>query len=170
MELAAREAELARLEENRLQGMEEARLLSQIEAEERAAYQDRRAQAEQTEQVIKDLIAKAEQALAANDLSVAATLGRKAAIGLLNARGAWTREAAQFALAGSGRRRPRVGRHRPRYRTAAGRPSPPCTSPSVAAAGISEAARAALASDAPEAARNFLTTGLTEARRRTLGS
>ncbi|MFC8215783.1 ALF repeat-containing protein, partial [Streptomyces sp. NPDC057296] len=102
VETAAREAELARLEQDRLQGMDEARLLAEIEAEEQAEYEDKRSQEAQTAAALKELIAAAEKALwETGDLALAATLGRKAATGLLEAKGAWTREAAQHALAGT---------------------------------------------------------------------
>ncbi|MFE7415503.1 ALF repeat-containing protein, partial [Streptomyces laurentii] len=102
VEKAARDAEMARLEQDKLQGIEEARLLAQLEAEEQAAYKNKRTQDDQTSQALKDLIASAEKALwQTGDLALAATLGRKAATGLLVAQGAWTRQAAQFALAGS---------------------------------------------------------------------
>ncbi|PPS70839.1 hypothetical protein BZZ08_07205 [Streptomyces sp. MH60] len=101
-EKAAREAELARLEQDKLQGMDEARLLSEIEAQEQAEFDDKRTQEEQTAQALKELIASAEKALfETGDLALAATLGRQAATGLLEAKGAWTRQAAQYALAGS---------------------------------------------------------------------
>ncbi|MFD9486700.1 hypothetical protein ACFWBX_22510, partial [Streptomyces sp. NPDC059991] len=100
VERAAREAELSRLEHEKLQAVDEARLLARLEAEQRAAYEDKRAQDERTNQAVKDVIARAEQALTANDLTQAAVLGRQAALGLLDSTGAWTRQAAQFALAG----------------------------------------------------------------------
>ncbi|MER6926721.1 ALF repeat-containing protein, partial [Streptomyces spiralis] len=56
---------------------------------------------ERTTQATKDLISKAEEALYSGDMSAAATLGRQAAIALMDARGANTRQAAQHALAGS---------------------------------------------------------------------
>ncbi|MER7105410.1 ALF repeat-containing protein, partial [Streptomyces humidus] len=102
VEQAARDAELARLEQDKLQGIDEARLLARIEADEEAAYENKRTQDAQTEQALKDVIAAAEKALwETGDLALAATLGRKAATGLLDAKGAWTRQAAQFALSGS---------------------------------------------------------------------
>ncbi|MGW0538337.1 hypothetical protein [Streptomyces sp. NPDC003032] len=101
VEQKAREAEMASLEEDRKQGLEEAAELARIEEEELADLQNKRTQAEQTSKAIKDLIAGAEAALASNDLEQAAVLGRKAAIGLLDSRGPWTRQAAQFALSGS---------------------------------------------------------------------
>jgi hypothetical protein len=70
---AARDAELARLEQERLQGLDEARLLAEIEAQELAEYANKRAQEAQTDQAIKDLISAAEKALFTDgDLSLAA--------------------------------------------------------------------------------------------------
>ncbi|MEU7405123.1 ALF repeat-containing protein, partial [Streptomyces sp. NPDC044948] len=102
VEQNARDAELARIEQEKLQGIDEARQLAQIEAAERADYEDKRTQDAQTEQALKEVIAAAEKALwETGDLTLAATLGRKAATGLLDSKGPWTRQAAQFALAGS---------------------------------------------------------------------
>ncbi|WP_226962488.1 ALF repeat-containing protein [Streptomyces sp. C8S0] len=101
VEQNARKAEAETLEQDKLQAIEEVRLLAEIETKEMTAYQNKVAQAQQTDQATKDLITKAEQALAANDMELAAAQGRKAAIALLNSRGAWTRQAAQFALSGT---------------------------------------------------------------------
>ncbi|WP_432072057.1 ALF repeat-containing protein [Streptomyces wuyuanensis] len=101
VEQNARRAEAETLEQDKLQAIEEVRLLAEIEAKEMMAYQNKIAQAQQTDQATKDLITKAEQALAANDMEIAAVQGRKAAVALLNSRGAWTRQAAQFALSGT---------------------------------------------------------------------
>ncbi|MDX3524066.1 ALF repeat-containing protein, partial [Streptomyces scabiei] len=101
VEQNARKAEAETLQQDKLQAIEEVRQLAEIEAKELSAYQNKVAQAQQTDQATKDLIAKAEQALAANDMATAAVQGRKAAVALLGSRGAWTRQAAQFALSGS---------------------------------------------------------------------
>src|SRR5206468_2245551 len=70
---AARDAELARLEQERLQGVDEARLLAEIEVQELAEYANKRAQAAQTDQATKDLISAAEKALFTDgDLALAA--------------------------------------------------------------------------------------------------
>ncbi|MFB6811964.1 hypothetical protein ACFCWL_35370, partial [Streptomyces sp. NPDC056387] len=101
VEKNARAAEAAALEADKLQGMKEAAQLAQVDKSERAAALNKRTQAQQTAQATKDLLAKAEQALGHDDLAVAATLGRRAAVALLDSRGTWTRQAARFALAGS---------------------------------------------------------------------
>ncbi|WP_208647980.1 ALF repeat-containing protein [Streptomyces tirandamycinicus] len=101
VEQNARKAEAETLEQDKLQAIDEVRLLAEIETKEMTAYQNKIAQAQQTDQATKDLITKAEQALAANDMGLAAVQGRKAAVALLNSRGAWTRQAAQFALSGT---------------------------------------------------------------------
>ncbi|MGW3071014.1 ALF repeat-containing protein, partial [Streptomyces sp. NPDC001130] len=85
----------------RKQALQEAAELAEIDAAERAAALNKRSQEQQTAQAIKDCITKAEKALASGDLAVAATLGRQAAVGLLASKGAWTRDAARFALSGS---------------------------------------------------------------------
>ncbi|MFE3496376.1 hypothetical protein ACFXOS_25470 [Streptomyces sp. NPDC059175] len=163
VEQAAREAELARLDECKQQGLDEAAELAQIEADERADYENKRAQAEQTGQAIKGLISQAEQALAGNDLALAATLGRKASIGLLDANGAWTREAAQFALSGTDAD---VHAWIDTDRAIAQGQDDRETAvyyAQVSAPGIAVAAQTALESDADDAARTFLTTGAIEA-------
>lgn len=99
VEKNARAAEAAILEADRLQGMKEAAQLALLDQSERAAALHKRTQAQQTAQATKDLIARAEQALGNDDLTVAATLGRQAAVALLESRGTWTRQAARFALA-----------------------------------------------------------------------
>lgn len=101
VEQNARNAEAETLEQDKLQAIEEVRLLAEIETKELTAYQSKVAQAQQIDQATKDLITKAEQALAANDMELAAVQGRQAAVALLSSRGAWTRQAAQFALSGT---------------------------------------------------------------------
>ncbi|MEV5944587.1 ALF repeat-containing protein [Streptomyces sp. NPDC051994] len=101
VEKSARQAEWQRLDGQTKQAVEECRLLSQLADQERAERADQRTQAEQHGQVVKDLIAAAEQALKAGDTSQATVLGRQAAIGLLDARGGWSRSAARFALCGA---------------------------------------------------------------------
>jgi hypothetical protein len=101
VEQNARKAEAETLEQDKLQAIEEVRLLAEIETKELTTYQNKVGQAQQTDQATKDLIAKAEQALTAGDMEAAAVHGRKAAIALLDSRGAWTRQAAQFALSGT---------------------------------------------------------------------
>jgi hypothetical protein len=49
VEQAARDPELAGLEEDRLQSLDEARQLAQIEADEKAEYENKRTQAQQTD-------------------------------------------------------------------------------------------------------------------------
>ncbi|MFF2409622.1 hypothetical protein [Streptomyces sp. NPDC058092] len=101
VEKNARAAEAHTLEPDKQQAIEGAQLLASIEATELSDVRDKRLLADRTTQETKDLTTRAEQALYSGDLALAATLGRKAAIGLIDARGAWTRQAAQHALAGS---------------------------------------------------------------------
>ncbi|MFD4790565.1 hypothetical protein ACFWN1_26635, partial [Streptomyces sp. NPDC058459] len=101
VEKQARDAEKTTLEIDRIQGMKEAAELALVDKAERAAALNKRTQEQQTAQATKDLIAKAEQALGNNDLAAAGTLGRKAAVALLNSKGSWTRQAARFALSGT---------------------------------------------------------------------
>lgn len=97
----ARAAEWASLEEDRRQAMEEAKELAIADTAQRAAALNKRTQDLQTSQATKDLISKAEQALTAQNFDLAVPLGRKAAVALLSSKGTWTRQAAQFALAGT---------------------------------------------------------------------
>ncbi|MFE7415505.1 hypothetical protein ACFU5W_34400, partial [Streptomyces laurentii] len=101
VEKAAREAEWQRLDEDTQRAVEEVRLLARLEQDERAAYVEKRTQAERTAQATKDLIAQAETALQAGDSALAAGLGRKAAVAVMSAtHGTWSQEAARFALSG----------------------------------------------------------------------
>ncbi|MGO4463159.1 hypothetical protein AB4039_38690, partial [Streptomyces sp. M-16] len=102
VEKAAREAEWQRLDQDTQRAIQEVRLLAQIEQSERAAYAEKRTQAEQAAQATKDLIGQAETALKAGDTGLAAGLGRKAAVAVLGtSHGTWTHEAARFALSGA---------------------------------------------------------------------
>ncbi|MDX2584920.1 ALF repeat-containing protein, partial [Streptomyces sp. WI04-05A] len=101
VEQAARAAEAQTLEQDKQQAMEEARQLAAIEQDELSDVREKRQMQERTTQATKDLISKAEEALYSGDMAVAATLGRQAAVALIDARGANTRQAAQHALAGS---------------------------------------------------------------------
>ncbi|MGW1934867.1 hypothetical protein ACWCPG_37195, partial [Streptomyces sp. NPDC001919] len=101
VEEAARKAEWQRLDEDTQRAMEDVRLLGQIEARERAEIERKRTQAEQTVQATKDVIAQAETALKAGDTTRATDLGRRAALALMDSHGAWSQEAARFALAGT---------------------------------------------------------------------
>ncbi|MGW5641154.1 hypothetical protein ACWEWQ_41795, partial [Streptomyces sp. NPDC003832] len=101
VEKNARAAEAQTLEQDKQKAIEEAQLLASAEATDLSDVRNKRLVAERTTQEIKDLTTRAEQALYSGDMALAATLGRKAAIGLIESRGAWTRQAAQHALAGS---------------------------------------------------------------------
>ncbi|UCM91734.1 ALF repeat-containing protein [Streptomyces marincola] len=159
----ARDAELASLEEDRLQGLADAALLRQEEEDRRRATEGRRTQEEQISQEVKDLIDRAEQALADDNPSLAATLGRQAAVGLLDSTGGWTQQAAQFALAGTDAdvhgwlEVDRVAaQHQDDRETALYLAE--VSTPAVAAA-----ARLVLESDDIQATHDFLTGGATEA-------
>ncbi|UIX35297.1 ALF repeat-containing protein [Streptomyces sp. GQFP] len=149
------------MEQEKLQGLDEALQLSQVEAVERAEYENKRAQEEQTAQAVKDLIAAAEDALwNAGDLALAATLGRKAATGLLTAKGAWTREAAQFALAGGDNDvlswvdlDRGIAQHQDDRETV-------LYIAQISSPAIAEAAHAALASGSASAVGDFITSGV----------
>jgi hypothetical protein len=163
VEQAAREAELAALEEEKLQALDDARLLEEIEAEERTRLEAKRLQEEQTEAAARELITQAEQALAADDLPLAATLGRRAAVGQLDSRGGWTREAARFALSGADADvHTWIDTDRVLAQEQDDRETALYTA-QISAPAIAEAARRALESDDVEATRLFLTEGAIEA-------
>jgi hypothetical protein len=101
VEKAAREAETARLAEEVELGILEARLRAKSESDAAARADRERTEADKTSSAIRDLIASAESALASGDTAKALRDGRSAAAKLLTATGTWTREAAEFALAGN---------------------------------------------------------------------
>ncbi|MFB6835370.1 ALF repeat-containing protein [Streptomyces hydrogenans] len=143
--------------------MAEARLLAEIEAQEQAELARKRTQSEQTEQALQTLITQAEQALADGDLTLAVTLGRKAAVGLLGARGAWTREAAQFALCGTEADvRAWIDTDRVLAQGQDDRETALYVA-QISSPAIGTAAHQALASADTQATRAFLTSGMVEA-------
>ncbi|MEU2184717.1 hypothetical protein ABZ579_28490, partial [Streptomyces thermolilacinus] len=95
-----RAAEAERIQQDTEIGIVAARLKA---AQEKAALERlsrQRTQSEQTSQEITAVVEQAQSALAAGDDARAVELGRKAAVMLLDSHGTWTREAAEFALAG----------------------------------------------------------------------
>ncbi|NEA43206.1 ALF repeat-containing protein, partial [Streptomyces sp. SID11385] len=163
VEQNARAAEAQTLEQDKQQAIDEVRLLSEIEATDQATLAGKRLVAERLTQETKDLIAKAEQALGAGDMETAATTGRQAAVHLLDVSGAWTRQSAQHALAGSDDDvfawidldRALAQAQDDRETTA--------HIASIAAPKIAEAAAAALASATDTAVGDFLTSGMKKA-------
>lgn len=163
VEQNARNAEAERLQQDKLQAIEEAQLLAQIEAEELVEYQGKRTQAQQTAQATKDLIADAEQALYAGNMDAAATLGRKAAIALLDSWGAWTRQAAQYALAGNDNDvHAWIDLDRLLAQSQDDRESALHVA-TIAGPAVAEAAQAALESSDSKAVGDFLTSGMKRA-------
>ncbi|MEU3723650.1 ALF repeat-containing protein [Streptomyces sp. NPDC031705] len=163
MERAARDAETARIAEDTAMGVEEARLRAQAETEEIARAARERTQADRTATDIKDLVAAASEALRGGDLAAAVTAGRKAAVRLLDSPGTWTRDAAEFALAGAEQD---VVNWIDTDRLLAEQQDDRETVLAMAGTAGSEVAAAAhraLASDDPNAARDFLTHGVIEA-------
>uniref|UniRef100_UPI00278C8DA2 ALF repeat-containing protein n=1 Tax=Streptomyces sp. CC224E TaxID=3044174 RepID=UPI00278C8DA2 len=100
-EAAAREAEEATLAEETEEAIEEARLASDAEKDELERFNRERTQEERLSAELQTLIAAAESALRDGRNEEAVTKGRQAAVQLLDRSGTWTREAAEFALAGS---------------------------------------------------------------------
>jgi hypothetical protein len=143
--------------------MEETGLLAQIEAQERAERAEKRTQDEQAEQATKDLVAQAEAALAAGDTGLAATLGRKAAIALMNSQGSWSCEAARFALCGTDA--DVHGWIDTDRQLAQGQDDRETVLylAQIATPDVADAANAALASDAADAATRFLADSVIEA-------
>ncbi|NED27929.1 hypothetical protein G3I37_24020, partial [Streptomyces anulatus] len=101
VEAAARKAETDRIAEDTELGVLEARLQAQAETEDAARVEKQRTQVSQTSEEVKGFISTAEAALAAGNTASAVTVGRKAALRLLDSSGSWTRGAAEFALSGS---------------------------------------------------------------------
>ncbi|SCD55552.1 Short repeat-containing protein of unknown function, partial [Streptomyces sp. TverLS-915] len=163
VEQKARDAEAQTLEQDKQQAIEEVRLLAEIDATDQATFADKRLVAERMTQETKDLIAKAEQALYSGDMATAATTGRQAAVMLLDAPGAWTRQSAQHTLAGSDDDvfawidldRALAQAQDDRETTA--------HIATIAAPKIAEAAAAALASATDTAIGDFLTSGMKKA-------
>lgn len=163
VEKAAREAETARIAEDTEIGVLEARTRAKAETDDAARADRQRTQSDMTSSEIKDLIASAKTALNSGDTATAVATGRKAAIKLLDATGSWTREAAEFALAGTDEDVVNwIGTDRILAQGQDDRENV-LTIASVAPAAVAEAAHRALAADDPNAARDFLDTGVLEA-------
>ncbi|MEU6315765.1 hypothetical protein ABZ873_33035, partial [Streptomyces sp. NPDC047014] len=163
VEAAARDAESARIAEDTAMGVEEARIRARAETEELARAAGERTQADRTATDIRNLIATATEALRGGDLAAAVAAGRKAAVGLLDSPGTWTSDAAEFALAGEDQD---VANWLDSDRLLAERQDDResvLTIAATAGAEVAEAAHRALASDDPDAARDFLTRGVIEA-------
>ncbi|MFL9659613.1 hypothetical protein ACJ7VE_38660, partial [Streptomyces sp. PB17] len=158
VEQAARAAETALIAQDTELGIAEARLHARAEIEEAERANRERTQADKTASETKDLIAAAEAALRDGDVATALASGRRAAVALLGSTGTWTREAAEYALAGGDESvlnwvdadRSLARRQDDRETVAA--------VAKVSAAAVATAAHTALTSD-PDAAADFLSTG-----------
>ncbi|MGW2564031.1 ALF repeat-containing protein, partial [Streptomyces sp. NPDC001514] len=163
VEQAARDAETARIAEDTEFGIQMARLLAQAETDDANRANQERTQADRTATEIKDLIAAAETALRAGDTATAVTTGRKAAVKLLDSSGTWTREAAEFALAGADQDMVNwIDTDRALAQQQDDRENV-LTLAQSSTAGVADAAHQTLASDDPGAARTFLGQGVIEA-------
>ncbi|MEV0169493.1 ALF repeat-containing protein, partial [Streptomyces sp. NPDC050803] len=163
VEQAARVAEAALIAQDTELGIEEAVLRAQAEIADTERINRERTQADKTATEIKDLIAAAETALSGGDSATAVSTGRKAAVKLLDSVGTWTREAAEFALAGTDES---VLNWIDADRVLAQRQDDRETVLAVAkasTASVADAAHRALASDDPDATAAFLTQGAVEA-------
>ncbi|NED32772.1 ALF repeat-containing protein, partial [Streptomyces sp. SID8499] len=160
VEAAARQAEWDALDREQTQAMDECRRLAEIDAQQGAALRTQRTQQQQTAEATRNLVAQAEAALSSGDLDQATSLGRKAAVALLDSSGSWTREAARFALSGAdsdvhnwvdvGRRLAEELDDREAVLTVA----------QTGTAAISDAAATVLESDETGAAATFLASGI----------
>ncbi|WP_424217448.1 ALF repeat-containing protein (plasmid) [Streptomyces sp. BI20] len=140
----------------------EARAQALAEAEDLARVDRVRTLADRTSTEAKDLIAAAEAALRANAPD-AVGAGRRAAVALLTSDGTWTREAAEFALAGADADvRNWVDTDRQLAQRQDDRENVLAVA-RVATAAVAAAAQQALVSSDPNAARVFLETGLVQA-------
>ncbi|MFD5056504.1 hypothetical protein ACFWJZ_37005, partial [Streptomyces tendae] len=159
VEQAARAAETALIAQDTELGIAEARLYAQAEIEEAERANRERTQADKTASETKNLIAAAEAALHDGDVATALASGRRAAVALLGSTGTWTREAAEYALAGGDESvlnwvdadRSLARRQDDRETVAA--------VAKVSAAAVATAAHTALTSEDPDAAADFLSTG-----------
>ncbi|MFF9847670.1 ALF repeat-containing protein [Streptomyces litmocidini] len=101
VEQAARQAEAESLAEETSEGIEQARLAAQAESNELERFNRERTQEARLSEELRALISSAESTLRNGTIEQAAAAGRKAAVRLLEAAGTWTRQAAEYALAGS---------------------------------------------------------------------
>ncbi len=101
VEQAARAAELARLAEETDEAIERARLEASAETDQLERFNRERTQEARLSEENRALISSAESALRDGRTDEAVAAGRKAAVQLIDRSGTWTREAAEFALAGS---------------------------------------------------------------------
>ncbi|MER7765141.1 ALF repeat-containing protein, partial [Streptomyces sp. NPDC097619] len=101
VEQAARDAELARLAEETEEAVELARKEATAEANRLEQYDRERTQEARLSAETVALIASAESALRAGRTAEAVASGRRIALQLVDRSGTWTRQAAEFALAGS---------------------------------------------------------------------
>ncbi|MFE3665489.1 ALF repeat-containing protein [Streptomyces sp. NPDC059164] len=101
VEQAAREAETASLAEETDEAIEAARLAASEEIGELERVNGERTQEARLSEEIRGLISSAESALQDGRSAEAVAAGRQAAVQLIDVSGTWTREAAEFALAGS---------------------------------------------------------------------
>ncbi|PCG81412.1 hypothetical protein CIB93_35565, partial [Streptomyces sp. WZ.A104] len=163
VEAAARKAETDRIAEETELGILEARVRAKAEIADAERVEKQLTQAAQTSDEIKGLIATAEAALAAGNTASAVTVGRKAAVRLLDSSGTWTRGAAEFALAGSDHD---VANWIDADRLLAQQQDDRENVLALAqasTAGVAEGAERALADSDPNAATAFLETGAIEA-------
>ncbi|MFB8045166.1 ALF repeat-containing protein, partial [Streptomyces hydrogenans] len=101
VEAAARQAEAESLAEETSEAIEQARLAAQTELNELERFNRERTQEARLTEELRALISSAESALQNGTVEQAAAAGRKAAVRLLEGSGTWTRQAAEYALAGS---------------------------------------------------------------------
>ncbi|WP_235614495.1 ALF repeat-containing protein [Streptomyces ambofaciens] len=101
VEQTAREAEVARLAEETDEAIARARLEASAEADQLERFNRERTQEARLSEELLALIGSAEAALRDGNTAEAVAAGRRAAVQLIERAGTWTREAAEFALAGS---------------------------------------------------------------------
>ncbi|MGW4704305.1 ALF repeat-containing protein, partial [Streptomyces sp. NPDC004285] len=101
VEALARQAEADSLAEETSEAIEQARLAASAELNELERFNRERTQEARLSEELLALIGAAESALQNGTIEQAAAAGRKAAVRLLEGSGTWTRQAAEYALAGS---------------------------------------------------------------------
>lgn len=164
MEQAARDSEAQKLAQDSEQSIAEAREMAKAEADDRNAASKAATQADALDADTKDLIAKAEKAFTSGDTSQAIATGRRAAMKLISTTiGTWSRDAAEYALAGADEDiLAWVSADRQLAQTQDDRETVLALA-KVSTEAVANAAQTALASSDSKAVGDFLTTGILEA-------
>ncbi|MET9381383.1 ALF repeat-containing protein [Streptomyces sp. NPDC002928] len=156
----ARAAEAARIAADLKIGLVEAAAMADDEQTAFDAIEDLVTEQGRTDTDTKDLLARAADAIAAGNDTDAATLGRQAAVNLLESKGSWTCSAAEYALSGTdGDILAWLDADRSLAVDQDNRESI-LFAAQLGSADLADAAQAVLAQDDADAVTTFLTTGI----------